>query len=182
MNRVFDRGMPVDMIVSRFIGTLMTTLPHKILNYIAEGRLNKRFDHAAYGLKPEHRFNAQHPTANDDLPNRIVCGSVIVKPNVKRLTKTGVEFEDGTCEDNIDAVIYATGYTFGFPFLDEDIIKVEKNRIRLFKYVFPPELNPSTLAVIGCFQPVGALMPLSEMQCRWATRVFKVYLILLQLL
>ena len=113
---------------------------------------------------------------NDDLPNRIICGSVIVKPNVEKLTKTGVEFEDRTYEDNFDAVIYATGYIFGFLFLDEDIIKVEKNRIRLFKYVSPPELNPSTLAVIGCFQPIGAVMPLSEIQCRLATRVFKVQL------
>ena len=177
MNRVFDRGLPVDMVVSRVVGTLMPMLPSGIVNHITEGILNKRFDHAAYGLKPKHRFNAQHPTINDDLPNRIMCGSIIVKPNIKRLTKTGVEFEDGTFEDNIDAVIYATGYIFGFPFIDEDIIKVEKNRVRLFKYVFPPDLKPATLGIIGCFQPLGALMPLSEMQCRWASKVFKVHLV-----
>ena len=149
-------------------------IPNSVLTSMAERSLNRRFDHATYGLKPKHRITSQHPTVNDELPNRIICGSIIIKPNIKGLTKTGVEFVDGTFEDNIDAVIYATGYIFGFPFIDEDIIKVEKNRVRLFKYVFPPEVQPATLAIIGCFQPVGALMPLSEIQCRWATRVFKV--------
>ena len=171
-NRVAHRGMPGDMLRSRAIRKL--PIPNKILTSLAEKSLNKRFDHAAYGLKPKHRLTAQHPTVNDELPNRIICGSVIVKPNIKRFTKTGVEFDDGTFEDHIDAVIYATGYIFGFPFIDDDVIKVEKNRIKLFKYVFPPEVQPTTLAIIGCFQPVGALMPISEIQCRWATRVFKV--------
>ena len=174
MNRVFDRGMPMDMVVSRFVAKLMESAPPSMVNYMTEGLLNKRFDHAVYGLKPKHRFNAQHPMVNDDLPNRIACGSVMIKSNVKRLTKTGVEFDDGTFEDDIDAVIYATGYIFGFPFIDEELVKVKKNRVRLFKYVFPPELKPATLAIIGCFQPLGAIMPLSEMQCRWASRVFKV--------
>lgn len=177
MNRVFDRGMPVDMSVNRFVYGLMTALPTSVLNCVTEAIVNKRFDHAAYGLKPDHRFNAQHPTVNDDLPNRIACGSVKVKSNIKRLTKTGVEFDDGTYEDNIDAVVYATGYVFGFPFIDEEIIKVVKNRVRLFKYVFPPDLKPATLAVIGCFQPLGAVMPGSEMQCRWASGVFKVSIV-----
>ena len=180
-NRVAENGMPFDMIQSRGLQTIFRNcFPRNFLLNKAEARANARFDHAAYGLRPKHRINAQHATVNDDLPNRIICGSVVVKPNVKRLTKTGVEFEDGTYEDNIDAVIYATGYIFGFPFLDEDIIKVEKNVVRLFKYVFPPELKPSTLAIIGCFQPLGALMPLSEIQCRWATRVFKVNFLLIQ--
>lgn len=39
--------------------------------------------------------------------------------------------------------------------------------------MFPPELERPTLAVIGLVQPLGAIMPISEMQARWATRVFK---------
>ena len=138
-----------------------------------EGRLNKRFNHETYGLRPKHRFLQQHPTVNDELPNRIICGNVIVKPNVKQFTETGVEFEDGTVVE-ADVVMLATGYTFGFPYLEKGIIDVEKNRAELFKYVFPPHLEHSTLAAIGFIQPVGAVNPVSELQCRWATRVFKV--------
>ena len=51
-----------------------------------------------------------------------------MKGNVAEFTETGVIFEDGTKED-IDAVIFATGYIYNFPFLDESIIKVRKQSI-----------------------------------------------------
>lgn len=40
----------------------------------------------------------------------------------------------------------------------------------VYKLVFPPE-RPG-LALIGLAQPIGALLPLSELQSRWAARVF----------
>jgi dimethylaniline monooxygenase (N-oxide forming) len=110
---------------------------------------------------------------NDDLPNRIASGAVVVKPNVRKITKTGVEFEDGSLVDNIDVIILATGFKFGFPFLEEGIIEVKNNKVDLYKNMFPPELSPPSLAAIGFFQPLGAIMPIAELQCRWATRVFK---------
>ena len=174
-NRVFDNGIPSDLVTTRRVGEFIkSVMPTSVTNNYFENKLNHRFDHRLYGLKPKHRAMAQHPTVNDDLPNRIACGSVIVKPNVKRFTKTGVEFEDGTFEDNIDLVFLGTGYKFGFPFIDKSVIEVKNNLVNLYKYVFPPDLKPSTLAVIGCIQPWGAIMPLSELQCRWATQVFKV--------
>jgi dimethylaniline monooxygenase (N-oxide forming) len=42
-----------------------------------------------------------------------------IKPDVKEFTVTGVIFEDNTRDDNIDFVCMATGYIFGFPFLDK---------------------------------------------------------------
>lgn len=119
-----------------------------------------------------HRALSQHPTINDDLPNRIISGLVKVKANVKEFTETAAIFEDGSREDDIDAVIFATGYSFDFPFL-EDCVKVVKNKISLYKMVFPPNLEKPTLAIIGLIQPLGAIMPISELQGRWATQVFK---------
>ena len=175
LNRVGDNGIPGDLIFGRRITRqIFGLLPHNTLNNLIEGKLNKKFDHSLYGLKPKHRLTAQHPTISDDLPNRIICGSVKVKPDIKLITKTGVEFEDGTFEDNIDVIILATGYIFGFPFIDKDVIDVQDNQVDLYKYVFPPDLEHPTLAVIGCIQPLGAIMPISEMQCRWATRLWKV--------
>ncbi|KAH3798380.1 hypothetical protein DPMN_151979 [Dreissena polymorpha] len=40
--------------------------------------------------------------------------------------------------------------------------------------MFAPELERPTLAVVGFVQPSGAFMPISELQCRLATRIFKV--------
>ena len=76
-------------------------------------------------------------------------------------------------EYDIDAVIFATGYSFAFPFL-EDSVQVVKNKVSLYKKVFPPNLEKPTLAIIGLIQPLGAIMPISELQGRWATQVFKV--------
>ncbi|ELK27907.1 Dimethylaniline monooxygenase [N-oxide-forming] 5 [Myotis davidii] len=119
-----------------------------------------------------HRALSQHPTVNDDLPNRIISGLVKVKGNVKEFTETAAIFEDGSREDDIDAVIFATGYSFAFPFL-EDSVRVVRNKISLYKKVFPPSLEKPTLAIIGLIQPLGAIMPISELQGRWATQVFK---------
>lgn len=43
-----------------------------------ENKVNRRFDHARFGVKPDHRFLEAHVTVNDELPNRIVSGTVVV--------------------------------------------------------------------------------------------------------
>lgn len=122
--------------------------------------------------KQKRKALSQHPTVNDELPNRIISGLVKVKGNVKEFTETAALFEDGSREDDIDAVIFATGYTFAFPFL-EDSVQVVKNKVSLYKNIFPPNLEKPTLAIIGLIQPLGAIMPISELQGRWVTQVFK---------
>ncbi|XP_054240605.1 flavin-containing monooxygenase 5-like [Indicator indicator] len=171
-NRVGDQGYPLDLLtITRMKIFLKEVLSSSIMNSFVEKRLNARFDHSHYGLKPKHRVFDQHPTVNDDLPNRILSGRVQVKPNIKEFTETSAIFEDGTREE-IDAVVFATGYSFSFPFL-ESCVKVVENQISLYKFVFPPDLEKPTLAFIGLIQPLGAIMPISELQSRWATRVFK---------
>ncbi|XP_004717319.1 flavin-containing monooxygenase 5 [Echinops telfairi] len=173
LNRVGDHGYPADVLFSsRFKHFLKNMLSMSLVNTILEKNINQRFDHELFGLKPKHRALSQHPTVNDDLPNRIISGLVKVKGNVKEFTETAAIFEDGSREDNIDAVIFATGYSFAFPFLD-DSVKVVRNKISLYKKVFPPNLEKPTLAIIGLIQPLGAIMPISELQGRWATQVFK---------
>ena len=175
MNRVAEKGTPIDMTFSRFAFNIMSLFR----NYVAElqkMKLNQRFDHRKFSLEPDHSLFGAHPTINDDLPNKIIAGSVKIKANVEAFTETTVKFEDGTEELDIDAVILSTGYIFGFPFLDKTVTYVSDNKVNLYKYMFPPHLSKHTLAIIGCFQPLGAIMPLCEQQCRLATRVFLVSL------
>uniref|UniRef100_A0A671MLZ1 Flavin-containing monooxygenase n=1 Tax=Sinocyclocheilus anshuiensis TaxID=1608454 RepID=A0A671MLZ1_9TELE len=154
LNRVGDKGVPTDMLFNnRMNGWLSQLLPVGFISNFGEKLLNKRFNHKLYGLQPAH---SQHPT-----------------PNVKEFRGSSVVFEDGTVEDDIDLVVFATGYTFSFPFLSSHAIPVSKNKVSLYKYVYPPGLERPTLAVIGLIQPLGAIMPISEMQARWAARVFK---------
>ncbi|KAG9465920.1 flavin-containing monooxygenase 5-like [Eleutherodactylus coqui] len=172
-NRVFDSGFPLDIVLfTRFYAILQDAFP-SLENSLLEYKVNSRVDHENFGLKPRHRILSQHPTISDDLPNRILSGKVVMKTNVKQFLERDVIFEDGTVEKDIDVVIFATGYRFDFSFFDESVIKVVKNKLSLYKMVFPPELEKPTVAFIGLIQPIGAIMPVSEMQARWATRVFK---------
>ncbi|XP_062413059.1 flavin-containing monooxygenase 5-like [Sardina pilchardus] len=172
MNRVADNGLPVDLVLNRVALLMQKILPHNFICGVVENRLNFRFNHAMYGLQPKHRVFHQHPTVNDDLPNRILSGTVQVKPNIKEFRSSSVVFEDGTVEHDIDLVVFATGYSFSFPFLPPHVLSVSENKTSLYKHVYPPGLEHPTLAIIGLIQPLGAIMPISEMQARWATRVF----------
>ena len=101
-----------------------------------------------------------------------MTGNLKVKPNVFKFTDNQVEFDDGTVEE-IDAIIFATGYDYKIPFVPESVTKIEKNETRLYKHVYPPHLKHPTLGVVGLVQAIGAVMPISEIQCRWFTRVLK---------
>uniref|UniRef100_UPI0025417F71 dimethylaniline monooxygenase [N-oxide-forming] 2-like n=1 Tax=Euleptes europaea TaxID=460621 RepID=UPI0025417F71 len=174
MSRVFDSGYPWDIVLhTRFKNLLVNLLPLGILRWMLAQKMNGWFNHENYGLVPQNRLLLKEPVFNDQLPSRILCGDIMVKPLVKEFTETSAIFDDGTVEENVDVVIFATGYTTIFPFLDESVIKVEDNRVALYKHVFPPHLEKPTLAVIGLIQPLGPIMPTSELQARWATRVFK---------
>nr|XP_057929034.1 flavin-containing monooxygenase 5-like [Doryrhamphus excisus]XP_057929035.1 flavin-containing monooxygenase 5-like [Doryrhamphus excisus] len=173
LNRVGNNGVPLDLGFNRLMTWIQTVLPVSFMCGLAESQLNRRFNHSLYNLKPNHRLFSQHPTVNDELPNRILSGTVQVKPNICRFLGSSVEFDDGSIVEDVDLVVFATGYRFSFPFLASHVVSVSSNKASLYKYVFPPELDHPTLAIIGLVQPLGAIMPISEMQARWATRVFK---------
>ncbi|XP_069890154.1 flavin-containing monooxygenase 5-like [Dipodomys merriami] len=169
-NRVWDNGNPMDAtLFTRYKRTLQKLCPTFLTKKWTENKLNARFNHANYGLETTHRIFSYPIVISDELPNQIISGRVLMKPNVKEFTETSAIFEDGT-EENIDAVVFATGYTFSFPFLEDDAIL--DNLHSMFKCVFPPHLDKPTLAFIGLLQPAGATIPTSELQSRWAVRVF----------
>ncbi|MCP6565212.1 hypothetical protein NL503_27950, partial [Klebsiella pneumoniae] len=87
------------LLSSRFTYFLSKIFGSSIKNSFLEKQMNQRFDHEMFGLKPKHRAMSQHPTINDELPNRIISGLVKVKGNVKEFTETAAIFEDGSRED-----------------------------------------------------------------------------------
>uniref|UniRef100_A0A4X2KB94 Flavin-containing monooxygenase n=1 Tax=Vombatus ursinus TaxID=29139 RepID=A0A4X2KB94_VOMUR len=113
----------------------------------------------------------KEPVFNDELPARIICGAVSIKPNVKEFTETSAVFQDGTEFGPIDSVIFATGYGYAYPFLDDSIIKSRDNEVTLYKGIFPPPLEKPTLAVIGLVQSLGAAIPTTDLQARWAAKI-----------
>lgn len=118
-----------------------------------------------YGLpKPDHRLGEAHPTVSSDFLTRISQGEITWKPNLRLLDGDHVEFEDGSREP-IDVIVWCTGYKVTFPFFNEDLIAAPDNDLPLFRRVFKPDIH--NLAFIGLLQPVGATMPLAEVQGRW---------------
>jgi hypothetical protein len=86
------------------------------------------------------------------------------KPNVSSLEGDSVRFEDGTTEQ-IDVIVWCTGYRVSFPFFDEQFISAPDNDLPLYRRVFKPGID--NLFFIALLQPLGATMPLAEAQGRW---------------
>ncbi|XP_019601297.2 flavin-containing monooxygenase 2 [Rhinolophus sinicus] len=174
ISRVSECGYPWDVVFhTRFRSMLQNVLPRTLQKWMMERKMNQWFNHENYALEPHNRYLMKEPVVNDDLPSRILCGAIKVKSRVTELTETAAIFEDGTVEEDIDAIVFATGYTCSFPFLEDSLVKVEDNAVSLYKYVFPPQLEKPTLACIGLIQPLGSIFPTVELQARWVTRVFK---------
>ncbi|MEM1181434.1 MAG: NAD(P)-binding domain-containing protein [Acidobacteriota bacterium] len=118
-----------------------------------------------YGVRaPDHHILAAHPTISADLLNLVGHGRITMKPNLERLDGDGVLFVDGSRE-TVDTVIYATGYNISFPFFDESILAPERNEVPLYRKVVHPD-HPD-LYFIGLVQPLGAIMPIAEVQSQW---------------
>ena len=119
----------------------------------------------------------QNAVINDALPMCILTDSIRVKPNLKLINGNEITFTDGMTISGVDVILKATGFNYSFPFIPNDLIKVTNNYIDTYGYVWPPNLckEHASLALIGCVTQVGAVNPIVEMQCRWATRVFKVF-------
>ncbi|XP_076728942.2 dimethylaniline monooxygenase [N-oxide-forming] 4 isoform X2 [Callospermophilus lateralis] len=173
ISRSSDRGYPFNMMVTRrcyrFINQL---LPPCFINWIQERQMSKRLNHEMYGLSIT-KGKKKKFIVNDELPTCILCGLVTMKTGVKGFTETSAIFEDGTVEANIDVVIFTTGYIFSFPFLEEPLQSLCRKKIFLHKWVFPSSLERATLAIIGLIGLNGSILSGTELQARWATRVFK---------
>jgi dimethylaniline monooxygenase (N-oxide forming) len=141
-------------------------IPFAVRRRVMEGLLRAQVgDMERYGLpKPDHKFGEAHPTISDDVLSRIAHGEIHVKPNIARLTERTVVFDDGS-EAEADVVVYCTGYKVTFPFFDEGVLSAPDNDLPLFRRVFHPQRRD--VFFIGLLQPLGAIMPLAQVQSEW---------------
>ncbi|KAM7336165.1 hypothetical protein ACRRTK_004658 [Alexandromys fortis] len=169
ISRSSGGGYPFNMMLTRRCNNFTArVLPSCFINW----RIQKQLNHENYGLSVAKGKESKF-IVNDELPSCILCGKVTMKTGIKDFTESSVIFEDGTTEVNIDAVIFSTGYEFSFPFFEEPLKSLCTKRIMLYKRVFPPNLERTTLAIIGLISLTGSILAGTELQARWATRVFK---------
>ncbi|MET0998287.1 MAG: NAD(P)-binding domain-containing protein [Marmoricola sp.] len=118
-----------------------------------------------YGLPaPDHDVLHAHPTVSQDLLNRLGHGDLTVRPNIDRFEGSKVFFTDGGSGE-YDLVVYCTGYRVSFPFFTEEVLRAEDNHVDLYRRVVHPD--HAGLYFVGLIQPLGAIMPLAEVQAGW---------------
>jgi thioredoxin reductase len=156
-------GRPTDEAASK----LLTRMPLPVQRFVLARMLGMAAgDMTAYGLpEPDHKLLEAHPTVSAELLSRLGHGDIEVKPNIGRFAGgRTVRFVDGS-EEDVDLVVYCTGYKITFPFFDEGLIAAEGNRLPLYRRVVSVE-HPG-LYFIGFVQPLGAIMPVAEAQAEW---------------
>jgi dimethylaniline monooxygenase (N-oxide forming) len=156
-------GKPTDEAASK----LLTLMPLPVQRFVLARMLGMTAgDMTAYGLpQPDHKLLEAHPTVSAELLSRLGHGDIEVKANIDRFGGgRTVRFADGS-EEEIDLVVYCTGYKISFPFFDEKVISAADNRLPLYRRVASVE-HPG-LYFIGLIQPLGAIMPLAEAQSEW---------------
>lgn len=162
-------GLPTDRWSAFLVQRLRLPVPlaRGILRHVARLALGNQ---ERFGVpRPAHPIWREHATISQDLLPYLGHGWIRMKPNVERLDGDAVVFTDGSREE-VDAIVYATGYHTRFPFLDPEVFKVEESR--------PPALYRRIVAVdhpglffAGLVQPIGPTITLVEIQARWMAAV-----------
>ncbi len=100
------------------------------------------FDGVDFGLpEPDHEIYAAHPIMNSQILYHIGHGDIQVKPDIQLIKEHSVVFTDNT-EEELDVIIYATGFCAKFPFLPEKYnIKDQDNLDQLFMYMFSKQFD-----------------------------------------
>ncbi|HET9515727.1 MAG TPA: hypothetical protein VFO95_17470, partial [Gemmatimonadales bacterium] len=108
-----------------------------------------------------------HPIVNSLLPYYVRQGDIKPRPDVARLDGRTVTFVDGT-RDEVDVIVWATGYRIRFPFLDQRDLDLQDGRPRFYLNVFHPRYD--TLFFAGLIQPDSGQFGLVHWQTLLAAR------------
>ncbi|QEG33697.1 flavin-containing monooxygenase [Bythopirellula goksoeyrii] len=113
--------------------------------------------------RPDHKLFETHPVINSRLHDQIAHGNLREKPNVAELAGHTVRFVDGTSEQ-IDVILYATGFKLSFPFVDRKELNWRDGRPNLYLNIFHPERND--LFCAGLIQPDSGQWGLVDYQAQ----------------
>ncbi len=148
-------SLRVPLWMRRFFGKL-------ILPMFTPGRPER------YGLpKPDHKLFEVHYILNSTLLYHLDHGDLSPKPDVSELCGTRVRFRDGT-EEQIDVIVYATGFNIVFPFIDKRHLNWKQGRPQFYLNVLHPHYD--NLFLIGLFQTSTGFFPLMDYQSQLVAR------------
>ncbi len=156
-------GRPTDHLTLTRLGTRaplrLQSFAVALMLRIARGSVTR------YGLpRPDRPVLCAPPMVSDALLSKLDNGDIIVKPSIDSFHGDCVRFTDGSRE-RVDVVVYCTGYRISFPFLSDAEIGTHSKHIPLYRRIVSPRLRG--LYFIGLVQPIGAVMPIAEIQSEW---------------
>jgi cation diffusion facilitator CzcD-associated flavoprotein CzcO len=115
-----------------------------------------------YGLPtPDHPVLRSHPIMNTQILHHLGHGDLEARPDVRELRWPEVEFADGSVEE-IDLIVWATGYERRYPFLGEDDVDRREGSLDLYLNVF--HRRYPDLFIIGLFETDGSSYPIHGAQ------------------
>lgn len=127
-----------------------------LINRILVGDLTR------FGLpKPDHPILRSHPIMNTQILHHLGHGDLHARKDVQAFAGRTVRFEDGVTEE-IDLVLWATGYDKRFPFLDEADLDRRGDALDLYLNVFHRRYGD--LFFVGLFETDGAAYGLFSQQ------------------
>lgn len=172
VQRMAAHGVPSDL---KFLNRVVQCLPKPLLMWLIKRRVSSLFNLSDLGLEPIGDESLSVILINDELPHRIVTGTLIMKDEIIGFKDKKVFFKDHTELDNIDDVIFATGFNVCASFLHKSVMNPDTamSGHQSYKAVFPLGLSHPTLALIGFCRVAGSVIPVIEMQARFAMEVFK---------
>jgi cation diffusion facilitator CzcD-associated flavoprotein CzcO len=155
----YSNGQPSDKAV------LPSWMPAKLGRKLAQRFIKKQLGRMEdYGLpKPDHEPLEGHPSVSGEFLTRVGCGDILPKGAIEWLDGDGVIFTDGSREE-VDAIVWATGYNISFPFLTDPALQPVDNAYPLYKRIVKPGFE--NLFFLGLAQPLPTLVNFAEQQSK----------------
>jgi len=137
-------GVPVDVFINEGgelpAGVTVPEDPSELIDALV-GDLTR------YGLpKPDHAALSSHPIVNDQIIHHFNHGDIAAKGDVAEFRGDTVVFADGS-EEQIDLVLFATGYSYAIPYVAEDLFTWTTGHPQLYLNMFSRDVD--NLYVLG---------------------------------
>lgn len=165
-------GRPIDQLYAR-MRSYLRFAPRFLQDALADATVRLELGPwEKYGLeRPKGRATSMHPTLNTAILAALRDGAVLPRRAIARLDGERVHFSDGAAA-TFDTIIWATGYRFGYPFIDDAIMGPDFTQLPpLYLTMMHPEIE--NLFFIGLFQPIGCIWRLADHQARIAALQIK---------
>jgi cation diffusion facilitator CzcD-associated flavoprotein CzcO len=154
-------GQPADVFARRgprLPGWLERRVFTFLLDHVLVGDLTR------FGLpRPDHPVLESHPVMNTRILGHLGHGDLEVRPDISHLDGDRVVFTDGR-EDEVDVIVWATGYRRVYPFLAEPVVDAAGEVPDLYLNVFHRD-HPD-LTFLGLFETDAAAFGLIGLQAR----------------